>query len=302
MGLLRDIATAWATFSDARQRSPSYTLFTHRLPVFALPERAALPKPPPMVAIVTPCRDAAGDLAAYGALVEALDYPRDRLHWIVLEGDSSDDTHARAAAMLDTAQGYASTRLLKHDIGASHARDTRTRAELQRARRAGLAKVRNRLLQAALETDAAYILFIDVDMAEIPPETLRRALEWRAPILAANCLRHEGDTVFDRNSFRYTAPVSDRSARRYLTGGLYQPPTGFFRHYPDPRTGAEIEPLSCVGATFLLIRRDVVEAGADFPEEPYQLHIETEGFALKAAELGFGSFMAPRLVVRHGPH
>jgi GT2 family glycosyltransferase len=84
--------------------------------------------------------------------------------------------------------------------------------------------------------------------------------------------------------------------------GIYQPPGGYFRHYPEPDSLAEIEPLHSVGGTFLLIRRDVIEAGADFPQEPYQLHLETEGFALKAADLGFGAFMPPRLVVRHGPH
>ena len=46
---------------------------------------------------------------------------------------------------------------------------------------------------------------------------------------------------------------------------------------------------------------DRIEAGADFPEEPYQLHLETEGLALKAADLGFGAFMLPDLIVRHGP-
>ncbi len=75
---------------------------------------------------------------------------------------------------------------------------------------------------------------------------------------------------------------------------------GFFRHYPAPDSPHEIEPLHSVGGTFLLVRRDVVEAGAVFPEEPYQLHIETEGFALMASDLGFGSFMLPQLHVRHG--
>ena len=65
-----------------------------------------------------------------------------------------------------------------------------------------------------------------------------------------------------------------------------------------------ISPLAQAGTggTFLLIRRDVIAAGADFPETPYQLHIETEALALKAADFGFGSFMDADLIVRHGPH
>lgn len=299
MGLLRDIHTAWARLADAR--NPRFTRFTHRLPEFPLPERRALPDPPPQVAILTPCRDAAPVLETYARLIQSLDYPKDRLHWIVLEGDSADDTRARARAMLDAAPGHAATRLIEYDLGTTTAGD-RHRAGVQRARRARIAACRNRLLAAALDTPAAYLLFVDVDMAAVPPDALRRALEWRAPILVANCLSHDRDTVYDRNAFRYTAPVSDRSAARFVRDGLYQPPAGFFRHYPAPCDGPGIAPLHSVGGTFLLIRRDVVEAGADFPEEPYQLHIETEGFALKAADLGFGAFMAPGLIVRHGPN
>ncbi len=305
MGGLDDLRARWARFADARQRAPSYTLFTHALPGFPLPRRAPLSDPPPVVAILTPCKNAMRELPGYAALIRALDYPKDRLHWTLLEGDSTDATRDAANAMLAEARGYAGTRLIRLDLGLDHATGctgNRTRADIQRARRAGIARCRNRLLEAGMKTGAEYLLFVDVDMAAIPPDALCRALEWRAPILAANCLTHDGARIFDRNSFLYTAPVSDRSARRYVTGGLYQPPTGFFRHYPDPEGPEEIAPLSCVGGTFLLIRRDVIAAGADFPETPYQLHIETEGFALKAADLGFGSFMAPRLVVRHGPN
>lgn len=301
MGILRDLHAGWARFADARQRAPSFTMFPRELPEFPLPKRASLPDPPPEVAILTPCKNAEADLPRYAALIGGLDYPKDRLHWIMLEGDSTDGTGAAAGALLK-APGYASARLLRHDIGLDLGAGPRTRVGVQRARRAGIAACRNRLLKAGMQTGAAYLLFVDVDMAEIAPDALRRALEWQAPILVANCLRHEGDRIFDRNSFRYTAPVSDRSARRFVRDGIYQPPTGFFRHYPAPNAPEPIAPLSCVGGTFLLIRRDVIAAGADFPETPYHLHIETEGFALKAADLGFGSFMAPGLIVRHGPN
>jgi glycosyltransferase involved in cell wall biosynthesis len=302
MGLLADLHTAWAKWRDGREAAPRRTRFTHPLPAFPLPRRQPLPDPLPQVAVVTPCKNAAPLLAEYAALVQALDYPRDRLHWIVLEGDSRDDTAARAGAMLAAAEGYATTRLLRFDVGFEPGAGGRGRVSIQRGRRSAIAACRNRLLEAAMETPADYILFIDVDMSEIPPDALRRALEWRAPVLAANCLRHEGEGIFDRNSFRYTRPVSDRMARRYVRDGIYQPPGGYFRHYPAPAPAPRIEPLSCVGGTFLLIRRDVVAAGTDFPEQPYQLHIETEGFALKAADLGFGSFMDAGLLVRHGPH
>ncbi len=303
MGLLKDLHTAWARFVDEREKSPRRTMFTHALPVFPLPVRKPLPKDLPEVAIVTPCKNAACDLDTYFALIDALEYPKGKLHLRLLEGDSGDDTYALAEAMLaERERSLASTGLIKLDLKVDLGRGGRSRIGVQRSRRSAIAACRNRLLRAALETPAKFFLFIDVDMAMIPPDTLKRALEWNSPILMANCLTHDGARVFDRNAFFYTRPVSDRSARRYVRDGIYQPPGGFFRHYPEPDSPHEIEPLHSVGGTFLLIRRDVIEAGADFPEQPYQLHLETEGFALKAADLGFGAFMPPGLIVWHGPH
>ncbi len=290
-------------FLDRHDPWPRYTAFTHPLPDFPLPKRGSLPDPLPEVAILTPCNDATQHLQTYFELVDALDYPRDHLHLRLLEGDSRDDTRTRAEGLIQKRKGeFASAELIKLDLAVDLGPGKRSRVEVQRTRRSAIAACRNRLLQAGLETGAEFFLFVDVDMASIPPDTLRRALDWNAPILMANCLTHDGARIFDLNGFRYTRPVSDRHAARYVRDGLYQPPGAYFRHYPSPKSPHEIEPLHSVGGTFLLIRRDVIEAGADFPEEPYQLHIETEGFALKAADLGFGAFMQPDLIVRHGDH
>lgn len=304
MGLLKETSVAWARYSDARETHPTYTQFTHKLPVFPLPRRKPLPDGDlPQVAIATPCKNASPYLETYFTLIDALDYPVSRLHLHLLEGDSTDDTFARTKTMLAARKASClCTDLIKYDLGFDPGKGRRTRAGVQRDRRSVIAACRNRLLQATLDTEAEFILFVDIDLVAIPPDSLKQALAWNAPILMANCLIHDGTGVFDRNAFFYTRPVSDRSAQRYVRDGIYQPPAGFFRHYPEPDSSHGIEPLHAVGGTFLLIRRDVIEAGADFPEEPYQLHLETEGFALKAADLGFGAFMPPRLIVRHGPN
>ncbi len=300
MGLWRDIRLGVLKLSDVLQPVRRHTRFTHELRAFPLPEAQPLPDPLPEVAILTPCRNAAQDLERYFALVDALDYPGDSLHLRLLEGDSTDDTRRLAADGIAARAGrLASAGLLTLNTGFEQGAGRRSRPAIQRDRRAAIAACRNRLMRAALDTRAGYVLFIDVDLAAIPPDTLKRALAFRAPILMANCLLEDSEAVFDLNAFRYTRPITDRMARRYVRGGIYQPPRGYFREYPDFRQGREIEPLHSVGGTFLLIRRDVAEAGVDFPEAPYQLHIETEGFALKAAEAGFGAFVAPQLVVRH---
>ena len=301
MGLRKDIKMAWLRFTDGTWPLQSYSRFTHQLREFPLPKQRDLPEALPEVAILTPCKDAVRYLDKFFDLVDALDYPKDKLHLLLLEGDSVDGTYEKAQRMLDDRKSvYASTKLLRYDTGNDYGDGHRSRAEIQWMRRAAIAACRNRLLDEAMQTGSAFHLFIDIDLVEIPPETLKEALRFNAPILMANCLIEGTQAVFDLNAFRYTRPVSDRSADRYVKGGIYQPPKGFFRHYPDFRDGNLIEPLHSVGGTFLLIRRDVIEAGVDFPEEPFQLHIETEGLSLKASDLGFGSFSAPQLFVVHG--
>jgi mannan polymerase complexes MNN9 subunit len=302
VGLVRDIKTAWVRLTERFETRPGHSVFTHPLPDFPLPRRVGLPEDLPHVAIATPCKESGAFLDTYFGLVDALDYPKDKLHLLMLEGDSTDDTYEQADRNLTARRHlYAGTRLIKLDLGLDLARSKRGRVNVQRERRAAIAACRNELLRAAMETPAQYVLFLDSDMAVVPPLALKQALAYAAPIMVANCLVFGDDRIFDRNNFRYTRPVSDRAAKYFVNGGIYQPPGGYHRHYPEPFTGTEVELLHAVGGTFLLIRRDVIEAGADFPEEPYQLHIETEGFALKAADLGFGSFMLPGLIVRHGP-
>jgi mannan polymerase complexes MNN9 subunit len=296
-----EIRQDWQRFTDAAQPFKRYTRFTHDLTDFPRPERRKLPDPLPEVAILTPCKNAAGDLDLYFDLIDALDYPKDRLHLFMLEGDSTDDTFQAATRGLAGRRGaYAGAELIKHDLGFEQGEGRRNRPGIQHDRRAAIARCRNRLMRAALATGATHFLFIDVDMVAVPPATLRDLLEFDAPILAANCLLQDTDRVFDLNTFRYERPVSDRMARRFVVGGLYQPPRGYFRRYPDFRQGNAIEQVHSVGGTCLLIRRDVPEAGVDFPQAPYQLHIETEALALKAADMGFGSFVVPQVIVYHG--
>ncbi len=261
-----------------------------------------MPATLPKVAVLTPCRDAASDLDTYFGIVEALDYPKDQLGLFLLEGDSTDDTFLRAERGLKGLNPrFAATKLIKLDFGGGAARHGRTAMSAQRDRRARIAACRNALLAEAVVWGADFVLFIDVDMAVIPPETLKTLIAYNAPILMPNCLRHEGGRVFDLNTFRYTQMPTNRMIRAYSQGGLYQPPAGFFRHYPEQGTRKEIEPVHGVGGTCLLIRQDVLAAGVDFPETPFHHHIETEGLALKAALAGFGAFCLTSTIVRHGP-
>lgn len=298
MGWRKNLWVSWCKCLDVMEPAKRYTQFGLDLKTFPVPGRGPVPDPLPSVALLTPCKNSAADLPHYVKLIDALDYPKDRLHLRVLEGDSTDNT----VGLIDTflpKLGLASAERLTLPLGVDGGPGRRSRPDFQRQRRSALAKCRNALLRAALETDAEVFVFIDVDMAEIPPETLREALRFPVPVLMANCLLQGTEAVFDLNSFRYTRAVTDQMARRFVKGGIYQPPKGYFRHYTDRSPGHLLEPLHSVGGTFLMLRREVAEAGVVFPEDPYHIHIETEGFALMAAEAGFGSFCAPQLVVYH---
>lgn len=298
MGWRKDLWVAWCKCRDIAQPRKRYSQFALPLREFPVPEQGPAPDPLPQVAILTPCKNSEQDLPHFFGLIDALDYPKELLHLRVLEGDSTD----RSVALIDKhlpELALASAERLTLDLGLDAGSGRRSRPEFQRLRRSALAKCRNALLRAAIETDAKVFVFIDVDMAEIPPATLREALRFPVPILMANCLLQGTEAVFDLNSFRYTRPVTDQMARRFVRGGIYQPPKGYFRDYTDRSPGHLLEPLHSVGGTFLAIRREVADAGVVFPEEPYHIHIETEGFSLMAAEAGFGSFCAPQLVVYH---
>lgn len=66
----------------------------------------------------------------------------------------------------------------------------------------------------------------------------------------------------------------------------------------DP-SSRQLVPLDGVGGTFTLVRASVHRAGVNFPIQPIDHAIETEGLAKWAKREGFGVFGAPHLVVRH---
>lgn len=278
-----------------------HTDFSHTLPWFKPPERRELPDELPEVMVATSCKDANEHLERYFRLVGQFDYPASKVHLCILEGDSSDNSRETTMRLLAANKDrFASTELIEFDLKPSiDPAKKRWDPSIQRVRRSTIAKCRNRLLDAFMHSTASHILFVDADMEEIDPGALKQILEFDAPIAIANCLRADSGEIYDMNTFRYLNSPTKDDAADYVLDGIYQPPIGYNREYPDPHSANSIEQVHCVGATFLLIRRDVIEAGVNFPAEPYQLHIESEGLALKAADYGFGSFVLPHLIVRH---
>ncbi|RUT35012.1 hypothetical protein EMQ25_03400 [Arsenicitalea aurantiaca] len=89
---------------------------------------------------------------------------------------------------------------------------------------------------------------------------------------------HEKADVIRLNSTRAAMPLHDL---RYLN----------------------IAPVTTIGADLVLIREEVVAAGVRFPETPYKLHRDAQGFAILARDMGFEVAALPNhtVVTRRAP-
>jgi hypothetical protein len=100
--------------------------------------------------------------------------------------------------------------------------------EIQLERRTVLAKSRNHLLFAALN-DEDWVLWLDVDVIDYPPDVLSRLIATGKDIVTPHCVTRRGGPTFDLNAW-------SRHGRLHLQ---------------DLRGGPELVPLDAVGGTTL---------------------------------------------------
>ncbi|MBP2307309.1 glycosyltransferase [Azospirillum melinis] len=291
---------ATARFSGERCRAVLEEM-AKRLPVEPY-RRVAAPVPATAAArqetvlVLTPVKDAVPHLPRYLELLGRLDHDPSRLSLGFLEGDSRDGTHGWLADRLpDLRQRYSRVTLLRHDYG-FHPGGPRWAPEIQRRRRELLARSRNRLLSGALE-DEDWVLWLDADLVDYPPELLARLLAAGRDIVVPRCVLPDGRT-FDLNSFRLTGEEDPR----HLVDGIFQPPRGSGRRYLDSFAGEDIVPLDGVGGTALLVRADLHREGLCFPPYSHRGYIETEGLAMMAKDMGVTAWGLPDLRIVHAEH
>jgi peptide chain release factor subunit 1 len=253
------------------------------------------------VLILTPVKNASSYLTDYFRLLARLDYPTDRLAIGMLEGDSSDNTFADCERWLRESSGrFRRADLFKHEFGFRIAPGTsRHEASIQLQRRSVLAKARNHLLFSALEPDDQWVLWLDVDLADYAPDTLRRLLAAGKDIVHPDCVVHPA-TVADAGG------LGSFDLNAWSDNGQ--------RHLHDFRGGTELVPLDAVGGTMLLVRADRHRDGLVFPCYPYGVQslrvrprgmndwygeIETEGFGIMATDMGTQCWGVPNLRVVH---
>jgi len=255
------------------------------------------------VAILVPLRDAAAEIGPFLAALGSLDYPREKIKLVFCEGDSVDGSwEVLRQAVEPLRPHYRDVVLLQKQVRTGAGGVSRARPRFQRARRAGIAKVRNHLIRHGLDARDDWALWIDIDMWKFPADIVDTLIGAGARIVAPNCVKVAGGTSFDMNSFVQTLFERDYRYYRSVVRGIYQPPAQFHGrlHLSDVRHLDRIG-LHGVGGTMLLVDAALHRGGLEFPEKPYKDLIETEAFGVLARDLGVIPVGLPRVEVFHVP-
>jgi hypothetical protein len=244
----------------------------------------------PRVLILTPVKEAAHHLEGYLAGLDRLTYPRAALSLGLLESDSRDGTFELLSARLPgLREGFRRVTLLRHDFGFHMPPGVPRWAPAHKLERwSVLARSRNRLLIGAL-ADEDWVLWLDVDVIDYPPDVIERLLATGKEIVTPHCVMTPGGRTFDLNAWSY--------------GGRL--------HLEDMRGGPDLVPLDTVGGTMLLVLADAHRDGLNFPAYPFGRQnplvragvgggeVETEGLGLMAHDMGYTCWGMPNLEIVH---
>jgi len=239
------------------------------------------------ILILTPVKDAGQFLDGYFHSLSRLTYPRRLLSLGFLESDSRDDTFAELERRLPAAQRrFRRAGLWKRDFGYRIGpRTHRGAPQVQLMRRAVLGRSRNHLLLHALD-DEDWVLWLDVDVVEYPPDVIERLLAAGKHIVQPHCVLERGGKTFDQNAWRDHGKVHMDALRG--AGGPVR--------------------LDAVGGTMLLVKADIHRDGLVFPSFPYgranplarpRGELDTEGLGIMARDMGQQCWGMPDLEIRH---
>jgi Anp1 protein len=240
------------------------------------------------VLILTPLKDAAAFLDAYCERVRQLTYPHESISFGFLESDSRDATFPVMSRRLrHLRKEFRGAHLWKRDFGYTLPPGIHRGAEPHQAqRRATLAKSRNHLLFHALD-DEEWVLWLDADVIEYPPDIIERLLETGKDLVQPHCVLDYHGPTFDKNAWRDHGRL----------------------HLEDLRSEGDVVKLDAVGGTMLLVRADLHRDGLIFPPFPYgrpnsrirgdQGELETEGLGMMAHDMEHQCWGMPHLEIRH---
>jgi hypothetical protein len=240
------------------------------------------------ILILTPVKNAASCLQGYCEQLRRLTWPHAQISLGFLESDSSDGTFEELSRRAQALRKeFRRVDLWKRDFGYQIPHGVhRGVAEIQLERRIVLARSRNHLLAHALD-DEEWVLWLDVDVIEYPPDILERLIATGKSVLQPHCVLDYHGPTFDQNGWRDHGRL----------------------HLDDLRSEGELVELDAVGGTMLLVRADVHRDGLVFPSFPYgelnphirpeRGEVETEGLGIMARDMGHRPWGMPHLEIRH---
>jgi hypothetical protein len=243
--------------------------------------------PDQKILVLTPAKNAARFVPGYVCGLESLSYPKELISIGFLESDSADGTQAALAAARRRLQTvFRRVGLWKRDFGYQIPPGlARWSPNIQTIRRSILARSRNHLLFRALD-DEDWVLWLDIDVVEYPPDVIERLLATNRDIVQPHCVLDYGGRTFDQNAWR--------------DGGR------LLMH--DMRDEGPLVPLDAVGGTMLLVHADIHRDGLVFPPCFYGRksptardmgELETEGLGVMARDMGHQCWGMPHLEIRH---
>jgi len=251
----------------------------------------------PRIAILTPIKEVEDQAKAYFRRLLNLTFPHENISIGLLESDSRDKTYpafsqqaSRVKSQFRAVEVWQRHFHYKIPPGVP-----RWEPRIQVERRSILARSRNHLLFQGIG-DADWVLWLDADVVEFPPDIIQRLLAFGKDIVHPHCVKCYGGPTFDLNAWTDCGR----------------------KHLQDHRGGPELVELTTVGGTLLLVRADCHRDGLIFPPYPYgagslmgRIHdgqavsageIETEGFGFMAADMQLKCWGVPDLEIIHRDH
>ena len=266
------------------------------------------------ILILTPVKNASHILDSYFANLSKINYSHDLISIGLLESDSCDGTFELLEKQLPKLEKeFRKACIFKKDFGFQIPEGIpRWAGKIQIERRKIIAKSRNHLLFRALG-DEDWVLWLDVDVSEYPPDIIERLLATGKEIVHPNCVLEYGGKSYDLNAWR--------DKKKY--------------HLHDLRQEGDLVELHAVGGTMLLVKAEVHRDGLIFPPYLYgktnprirknnfwfanwkewltEFHripqgllkgdfrgeIETEGLGIMANDMGYKCWGLPNLEIKH---
>jgi peptide chain release factor subunit 1 len=199
-------------------------------------------KPIARVLLLLPLRNAERQIGYYFTALEQLTYPAALLSIGLLESDSADDTFIRVQRRLPALSArYRRVRLWKKDFEFRVAQtDPPEPVHIRRARILPLSH--NHLLFRALD-DEDYVVWLNVDTYEFPPDIVERLLATGKDIVEPRWLTVDDGDIVDRS------PWLGQTTPGFETASAHD----------------AVIPVETLGGSMLLIRADVHRDGLVFP-------------------------------------